>query len=115
MSEIFISIYLDEDVDVLFAELVRLQNFRTLTATEAGRKEKSDAEQLKFETENGYAILTHNRKNFEKLAQEYFINNQTHGGIIISVRRPSHKIAEKLLEVIDDFTAGEMKNQLIYI
>lgn len=115
MSEIFISIYLDEDVSVLIAKLVRLQNFRALTVTEAGQKGKSDAEQVEFATENGYAVLTHNRKDFEKLAQEYFINNQAHGGIIVSVRRPPHKIVEKLMDVLDDFTADEMKNQIIYI
>lgn len=115
MSEIFISVYLDEDVNVLIAELVHLQGFHALTVTEVGRRGKSDAEQLKFATENGYAILTHNRKDFEKLAQKYFINNQTHSGIIISVRRPVHLIAEKLLEVLNDLTADEMKNQIIYI
>lgn len=115
MNELFISIYLDEDVNVLIAELVGLQNFRTLTVTKVGRKGKSDAEQLEFSTENGYTILTHNRRDYEELAQEYFINNQTHGGIIIAVRRPPHKIAEKLLEILDDFTADEMTNQIIYI
>ncbi len=86
MNELFISVYLDEDVNVLIAELVRPQNFRVLTVTEAKRKGKSDAEQLEFATENGYAILTHNRRDYEELAQEYFINNQTHGGIVIAVR-----------------------------
>lgn len=115
MSEIFISIYLDEDVDVLIAELVRLQKFRALTVTEAGRKGKSDAEQLKFATENSYAVLTHNRVDFEKLAQKYFFGNLTHYGIIISVQRPPHEITERLLETLNDFMADEMKNQIIYI
>lgn len=115
MNELFISVYLDEDVNVLIAELVRPQNFRVLTVTKAKRKGKSDAEQLEFSTENDYVILTHNRRDYEELAQEYFINNQTHGGIIIAVRRSPHEIAEKLLEILDDFTADEMTNQIIYI
>ena len=115
MNELFISVYLDEDVNNLVAALVRLQNFRVLIATEADRKGKSDAEQLEFSTENGYAILTHNRRDFEELAQDYFANAQTHGGIIISVVRPAHKIVEKLSDVLDDFTADEMVNQIVYI
>ncbi len=115
MSEIFTSLYLDEDVNTLIAELIRPQNFRVLTVTEADRKGKSDADQLKFAAENGYAILTHNRRDFEKLAQDHFTNNQTHGGIIIAVRRSPHEIAGKLLNILNDFTADETMNQIIYI
>lgn len=115
MSELFIGIYTDEDVNVLVTELVRSQNFRALSVNQVNRKGKSDADQLDFATENGYAILTHNRRDFEELAREYFINQRTHGGIIISVQRPPRKIVEKLFEVLDDLTADEMINRLIYI
>ncbi len=57
MSELFIKIYLDEDVNVLLAKLVRLQNFKTLTVSEAGRKGKTDAEQLEYAARNGYTIF----------------------------------------------------------
>lgn len=115
MSELLIKVYLDEDVNVLIAELVRLQNFKSLTASEAGRKGKTDAEQLEYATRNGYAILTHNRTDYERLAQDYFANDKTHRGIIIAVRRPTHEIANRLFKVLNDFTADEMKNQIIYI
>ena len=115
MSALFISLYLDEDVNVLIAELVRPHNFQVLTATEADRKGSSDAEQLGFATENGNVILTHNRRDFEALAQDCFINNQMHTGIVIAYRRPPHEIAKKLLEILDDLTADEMINQIIYI
>jgi predicted nuclease of predicted toxin-antitoxin system len=115
VSELFIKVYLDEDVNVLIAELARLQKFKSLTANEAGRKGKTDAEQLEYATQNGYAILTHNRMDYEKLARDYFEGDKTHRGIIIAVRRPIHEVAERLLKVLDDFTADEMKNQVIYI
>lgn len=115
MSEIFIKVYLDEDVNVLVAKFARRQHFSVLTVTEAARKGKSDAEQLEYATQNGYAILTHNRRDFEELAQDYFANEKIHGGIIIAVRRPSHQIAKLLLNILNDFTADEMTNQIIYI
>ena len=115
MNELFIKTYLDEDVNVLVAEYIRLQNFKALTVTEANRRGKSDAEQLEFATQNGYAILTHNRVDYEKLATKYFENGQTHGGIIVAVRRPANDIAEKLLDTLNNFTADEMVNQIIYI
>jgi len=115
VSQLFIKVYLDEDVNVLIAELVRLQKFKSLTVSEAGRKGKTDAEQLKYAAQNGYAILTHNRMDFEELARDYFVNDETHRGIIIAVRRPIHEIVERLLKVLNDFTADEMTNQIIYI
>lgn len=115
MNDIFINVYLDEDVNILVAKFVRRRNFKALTVTEATRKGKSDAEQLEYATQNGYAILTHNRRDFEKLAQNYFANGEIHGGIIIAVRRPSHQVAERLINILNDFMADEMKNQIIYI
>ena len=115
MNDIFIKVYLDEDVNVLIGELIRRKDFKSLTVSEAGRKGKSDAEQLDYAAQNGYAILTHNRVDFEELAQKYFANDQTHHGIIIAVRRPIHEVAERLLNTLNDFTADEMINQIIYI
>ncbi|MBA4121234.1 MAG: DUF5615 family PIN-like protein [Acidobacteria bacterium] len=115
MSELFSKVYLDEDVNVLIAELVRLQKFKSLTASEVGRKGKTDAEQLEYAAQNGYAILTHNRIDYEELARDYFAKDKTHREIIIAVRRPIHEIAERLLKVLNDFTADEMTNQIIYI
>ena len=70
MSDIFVKVYLDEDVSILIAELIRAKDFKSFTVSEAGRRGKSDAEQLKYATQNGYAILTHNRIDFEELAQD---------------------------------------------
>lgn len=107
--------YLDEDVNVLIAELIRAKDFKSLSVSEVGRRGKSDAEQLKYAAQNGYAILTHNRIDFEKLAQEYYADNKSHHGIIIAVRRPVHEVAERLFNTLNDFTADEMTNQIIYI
>ncbi len=115
MNELFIKLYLDEDVDLFIAELLRAQNFQAVSANEIGRKGKSDAEQLKYAVSESYVILTHNRVDFEELAQDYFFDNLTHHGIIISVQRPPHEITKKLLEVLNDFTADEMINQIVYI
>ena len=46
MTNLFIDLYLDEDVSVLVAELVRARGFTALTAREAGQLHASDASQL---------------------------------------------------------------------
>jgi hypothetical protein len=48
MTNIFIHVYLDEDVDVLVAALLRSRGFEATTAHQAGQLGKTDAEQLEY-------------------------------------------------------------------
>ncbi|MEH1910804.1 MAG: hypothetical protein V7L05_07805 [Nostoc sp.] len=48
MSQIFISLYLDEDVNVILADLVKARNFEATTAQKAGQLGKTDEEQLAY-------------------------------------------------------------------
>ncbi|MFB2833859.1 DUF5615 family PIN-like protein [Floridanema evergladense] len=115
MSQIFISLYLDEDVNVLLADLLRGRGFEATTAQEANQLGKTDAQQLAYALSQKMAILTHNRVDFEALAQVYFAANQEHYGIIFAVRRSPQEILKRLLMLLNQFTADEMKNQVRYI
>ena len=75
----------------------------------------TDAQQLQYAAKVQRTILTHNRADFERLAKEYFESNRSHNGIIIAVRRPPQLVARRLLVVLNDTTADEMKEQLRYI
>ena len=115
MSGLFIELYLDEDVDVLVAELLAAYGFRATTARDAGFLGKTDAEQLEHAAAHGMAFLTHNRVHFERLALEYFEQGKPHAGIIFAVRRRPHEIVGRLIKVLDSVSAGEMREQLRYI
>lgn len=114
-GESLIKLYLDEDVDVLIADLIRSHGFQVVTTNEAGRKGKSDAEQLEFAASQGWVIVTNNRLDFEELAKDYFDSGKTHCGIIVAVRRSAQEITQRLLDTLNDFTADEMVNQIHYI
>lgn len=114
-GDVFIKVYLDEDVDVLIADLIRSQGFTAVTTTEAGRKGKSDPDQLEYAASRRFAILTHNRLDFEQLAQEYFDNGRIHYGVIVSAQRQPREIATRMLENLNNYTADEMINQILYI
>lgn len=86
-----------------------------LTTVEAGNLGKSDHEQLAYASEHHRALVTHNRVDFERLADAYFTNGQTHGGIIIAVRRHPRELADRRRQLLDQFTADETDNQLIYL
>lgn len=104
MNELFAKIYLDEDINILVGEIVRSRGFEVLTVTEAERKGESDEEQLKFAAKNKYVILTQNRVDFEKLAQEYFAGNKTHYGIMITVHRSPQEIAQRLSAILNNIS-----------
>ncbi|MGD1860222.1 MAG: DUF5615 family PIN-like protein [Leptolyngbyaceae cyanobacterium] len=115
MSDVFIHIYLDEDVDILVVSLLCSRGFNATTAQQARQLGKSDVEQLDYATSQGAAILTHNRIDFENLAQGYFDTGKSHSGIIIAIRKPYTEIVRRLLIILDSTTADEMENQILYI
>ena len=115
MSKLFIELYLDEDVSVLVAEVLRARGFTALTTREAGQLQNTDVDQLAYAVSQHRTFLTHNRADFEALAKDYFATGQTHYGIIIAVRHPPHEIVRRLLRILNQVTANEMQDQLRYI
>lgn len=114
-EKLFASLYLDEDVDVLLAGLLRARRFSVVTVVEAGRRQLSDEEQLAHAAAEGHAIVTHNRLDFERLAVEWLDAERSHAGIIISKRRPVHELRNRIAVLLNDFTADEIANRLWYI
>jgi hypothetical protein len=50
-----------------------------------------------------------------KLATEYLDAGKGHCGIIVSVRRRESEVAQRLLSILDRFSAEEMCDLLLYI
>jgi predicted nuclease of predicted toxin-antitoxin system len=115
MKRLFVELYLDEDVSVLVAELLRSHGFDVLPAREAGQLGKSDEEQLAYALSQSRALVSHNRSDFEALAQQYFEAERTHYGIILAVRRSPYEVMRRLLVIINNLTADEIQDQLLYI
>jgi len=115
LSKLFIELYLDEDVDVLVADLIRARGFTAITTRDVGNLHKDDDQQLAHAADNQLAFVTHNRADFEARALEYFASGKTHCGIIIVTRRPPQDIVRRLLVILNNVTADEMVNQIRYI
>lgn len=115
-NSLFIQLYLDEDISVVVAELLRAHGFDVICAREAGKLGVTDDTQLQFAGSQRRAILTHNRRDFESLHQAALDEQRDHAGIIIANRRASDAdLARRVLKLLDLFTADEIKNQLLYI
>ena len=115
MTRLFIELYLDEDVHVLVADLIRARGFEALTTRDAGQLQNTDPQQLAYAINHHLTLLRNNRVDFERLAQEYFNRDKKHYGIILAVRHPPQEIARRLLIILNKVTADEMENQVRYI
>jgi predicted nuclease of predicted toxin-antitoxin system len=115
MSSLFIRLYLDEDVNVLVADLLNARGFDALSVRDAGQLQASDAEQLVYAVNHQRALVTHNRGDFEELIQTYFDTDQKHYGVILAVRRSPQELAQRLLAILNQVTADEMESQVRYI
>jgi hypothetical protein len=115
VSRLFIELYLDEDLSVLVAELLRARGFNVQTTQEAGQTGASDDKQLAYAVGQRRALLTHNRDDFARLVLTYFASGRSHYGITVAVRRPPHEIVRRLLVILNQTTSGEIENQVIYI
>jgi predicted nuclease of predicted toxin-antitoxin system len=115
VSRLFIELYLDEDIDVLLAELIRARGFVAITTRAAGQLGNDDAGQLAYAVSHQKTFFTHNRADFAALAQTYFTAGQPHAGIIIAVRRDPYELARRVLVILNQVTADEMDNQVRYI
>ncbi|MEH2465433.1 DUF5615 family PIN-like protein [Nostoc sp.] len=91
MSNLFIRLYLDEDVNVLVADLLKARGFDALTIRDAGQLHTSDEEQMACAISQGRTLVTHNRTDFEELIQAYFDSEQMHYEVIYAVRRPPQR------------------------
>jgi hypothetical protein len=115
VSHLFIELYLDEDVHVLIADLLRGRGFVTTTTHDEKQLGTSDESQLAYAVSQRKAILTHNRHDFEALAREYANSAKTHHGIILAVRHPPYEVMRRLMRLLNHVTADEMINQVRYI
>ncbi len=61
----FIKCYLDEDVDVLIAELLKARGFQVITTRDAGRLGVNEFDQLSYAVAHGCTLVTHNRSDFK--------------------------------------------------
>jgi hypothetical protein len=115
VSPIFIELYLDEDVDVLIAELLRGRGFSVTATRDAGQLGCTDAEQLAYAAREQKTLVTHNRAHFEALAREYLDEGRSHSGAILAGRNPPYEIVRRLLLILNHVTADEIKDQVRYI
>lgn len=110
-----ISLYADEDVDILIKPLLQAKGFKVLTTNEERMLAKSDREQLEHAIKLHCSFFTHNRVDFENLAKKFLEENIPHSGIILATRRNIYELARRTARFLESQTAETIKNRLWYI
>src|SRR5437588_10160877 len=92
-------LYADEDFPYPVVEALRLLGHDVLTAQEDGRQQVPDADILVRAHTLGRAVLTHNRRHYERLHRQ----GAVHSGILSATQDPDH---QALCARIDAALAG---------
>lgn len=112
---LFISLYLDADVNYALAKILRQEGFEALSAWEVGQQGWKDPQQLEYAVSKRMALLTHNRDDYIPLAQEYERTGRDHYGIVVSKQLPIGEMRKLLLRLLDSVAADELKNNFRYL
>lgn len=110
-----ISLYLDEDVRVLLAEVLRNRGYTVSHPLEVKRTGKSDEEQLAYAVKNKMAILTHNIRDYIVLYKSYEAHRENHFGIIVSDHIPFNELLRRTLKFLSSHSGESIKNRLIWL
>jgi Domain of unknown function (DUF5615) len=114
--QVFIALYFDEDVEIEIPLRLAGRGWDVSWARQAGALHRSDQEQITLAISQRRAIVTHNRHDFEQLHSDYLSTGRTHYGIVVArFRFNLGDTVNRLLVLLDSFTADEMANQLRYV
>jgi hypothetical protein len=120
-------LYLDEDVAVEVARMLRALGHDAVSAHELDPIRLEDEEHLARAASQGRAILTYNYRHFLRIGTEWFQAGRSHAGIVISYRQYSRdelgalrqavvnmletlsaEALEDTIATLDQFRSGEM-------
>jgi predicted nuclease of predicted toxin-antitoxin system len=111
-----IRLYLDHNADPDIARDVRRDGYDAIWASEVGNERLQDEQQLRWATEHGRAILTHDIRDFRILDAEWAARGESHAGIILAETPPELSLGElirRLRRLLETMSADEMVDQVI--
>src|SRR3954447_18236241 len=115
LAALYGRLYLDQDVPVQLAGMLRAQGVDVLTTLEAGALGQDDPDQLAMAIAADRVMVTHNRDDFEDLHEEYLGEDRSHSGIIIAAQRRHLGVTrDRIVDLLNRFDRDQLRNSLFY-
>jgi hypothetical protein len=114
-AALFIRLFLDEDVHESVAPALRRHGHDVLTVREAERGGLSDAEQLAYAVAESRTLFSFNAADYIALHLAYLAQGQEHAGIVIAKQMPIGETVRRLILLLDQVSADEIRNQLRWL
>ena len=85
-------LYLDECVDSLLVAQLEQRGFTATSVQDQAQASVKDEEVLAYAVQRGGAVLTHNKRHFQRLHREYEQRGHVHHGILIVPQSPLPRV-----------------------
>jgi predicted nuclease of predicted toxin-antitoxin system len=112
------TVYLDHNVDPETADDLREHGYGAVAAQEVGMDQATDEEHLRFAAAAGRVLITHDLKDFPRLAQSWYERGEAHAGIVFCGQPPNVPYGEMLrglLVLLNSRTAEEFADEVIWL
>jgi hypothetical protein len=110
-----IRLYLDEDVHLLLAKVLRERAYDVISAHESGNRGKPDIEQFAFAVQHGRSVLTFNARDFVPIASDAMAKNQAFPGLIVSEQLPFRELLRRICRLLDSRTPEQIATTIVWL
>ena len=112
------TVYLDHNVDPHLARDLDAHGFDAVAAQDVGMGKATDEEHLRYATSGGRVLITHDLKDFPRLAEQWYERREMHAGIVLVGQPPAvpyGALLRRLLALLNRRTADEFINEVIWL
>src|SRR5436190_2105496 len=110
-----IRLYLDEDVQLLLAKVLRERAYDALSAHECGNRGKPDLEHFAFAAQQGRSLITFNARDFVPIASDAMARNQAFPGLIVSEQLSFRELLRRTCRLLDSRTPEQIATTIIWL
>lgn len=114
-TDLFIRLYLDEDVHESLLPALRQHGYDAVNVREVNRRGLSDKDQLAYAAGQGRTLFSFNATDYIALHLKYVETGQTHAGIIVARQLPIGETLRRLLHFLNQVTRDDLHNQLYWL
>lgn len=110
-----IRVYIDEDMPSSFSQALVNRGVDVVTTQLAGNAGLSDAEQLLYAERQARTMVTHNKRDFILLHNQYLCEKKEHAGIIVTDQLPVGVLLRRFMKLWFSKNAEGMKTRLEFL